>query len=33
MSKTNLLDKVNYPSDLRKFNKNELSLLVKELRQ
>ena len=33
MSKTSLLDKVNYPSDLRKFNKNELSLLVKELRQ
>ena len=33
MSKTNLLDNVNYPSDLRKFNKNELSLLVKELRQ
>jgi 1-deoxy-D-xylulose-5-phosphate synthase len=33
MSKTSLLDKINYPSDLRKFNKNELSLLIKELRQ
>jgi len=33
MLKTSLLDKVNYPSDLRKFNKNELNLLIKELRQ
>ena len=33
MSKTSLLDQVNYPSDLKKFKKNELNQLTKELRQ
>ena len=31
MSKTALLDKVNYPSDLRKLKKEELKKLAKEL--
>jgi len=33
MSKTALLDKVNYPSDLRKLKKEELKKLAKELRE
>ena len=33
MSKTSLLDQVNYPSDLRKFKKEELKQLAKELRE
>ena len=33
MSKTNLLDKINYPADLRKLRKDELKLLAKELRE
>ena len=32
MSKKKLLDQVKYPSDLRKFNKEELKILAKELR-
>lgn len=32
MSKTNLLDKINYPADLRKLGKDELKQLAKELR-
>ena len=27
------LDKINFPSDLRKFNKNELNNIARELRQ
>ncbi len=33
MSKTSLLDHVNYPSDLRKLKEEELKQLVKELRE
>jgi len=33
MSKTNLLDKINYPADLRKLRKDELKQLAKELRE
>ena len=33
MSKTSLLDHVNYPSDLRKLNEEELKQLAKELRE
>jgi len=33
MSKTSLLDQVNYPSDLRKLKEEELKQLVKELRE
>ena len=33
MQKKTLLDQVNYPSDLRKLNKEELKQLAKELRQ
>ena len=33
MSKANLLDKVNYPADLRKLKKKELKQLTKELRE
>lgn len=33
MSKTNLLDRVNYPSDLRKLKEEELKQLAKELRE
>ena len=33
MSKTSLLDQVNYPSDLRKLNEEELKQLAKELRE
>ena len=33
MSKTNLLDKFNYPPDLRKLRKDELRQLAKELRE
>jgi len=33
MSKTNLLDQVNYPSDLRKLKEEELKQLAKELRE
>ncbi len=33
MSKTSLLDKINYPSDLRKLKKEELKQLSKELRE
>jgi len=33
MSKTSLLDKVKYPSDLRKLKKEDLKQLVKELRE
>ena len=33
MLKTNLLDKVNYPTDLRKLRKDELKQLAKELRE
>jgi len=33
MLKTNLLDKINYPSDLRKLKKEELKQLAKELRE
>ena len=33
MSKTSLLDKINYPADLRKLRKEELKQLAKELRE
>ena len=33
MSKTSLLDKINYPTDLRKLRKDELRQLAKELRE
>jgi 1-deoxy-D-xylulose-5-phosphate synthase len=33
MSKTSLLDKINYPEDLRKFKKEELNQLTRELRE
>ena len=33
MSKTSLLDKINYPADLRKLRKDELKQLAKELRE
>ena len=33
MPKTNLLDKINYPSDLRKLKREELKQLSKELRE
>jgi len=33
MSKTSLLDKINYPADLRKLKKDELKQLAKELRE
>jgi len=33
MIKTNLLDKINYPSDLRKLKEDELKQLAKELRE
>ena len=33
MSKTPLLDKINYPHDLRSFNKKDLVPLAKELRE
>ena len=33
MSKTSLLDKINYPADLRKLRKDELKELAKELRE
>ena len=33
MNKKNLLDQVKYPADLRKFNKEDLKQLAKELRQ
>jgi len=33
MSKTNLLDKINYPADLRKLKKEELKQLTRELRE
>ena len=33
MSKTSLLDKINYPADLRKLGKDELKQLAKELRE
>ena len=33
MSKTSLLDQVNYPSDLRKLKEEELKQLAKELRE
>jgi len=33
MSKTSLLDKINYPGDLRKLKKEELNQLTKELRE
>ena len=33
MSKTSLLDKINYPADLRKLRKDELRQLAKELRE
>jgi len=33
MSKTNLLDKINYPADLRKLKKTELKQLTEELRK
>jgi len=33
MSKTGLLDKINYPADLRKLRKDELNQLAKELRE
>jgi 1-deoxy-D-xylulose-5-phosphate synthase len=33
MLKTSLLDKINYPSDLRKLRKDELKQLAKELRE
>ena len=33
MSKTSLLDKINYPVDLRKLRKDELKQLAKELRE
>ena len=33
MQKKMLLDQVNYPSDLRKLNKEELKQFAKELRQ
>ena len=33
MSKTSLLDHVNYPSDLRKLEEVELKQLAKELRE
>ena len=33
MSKTSLLDKINYPTDLRKLRKGELKQLAKELRE
>ena len=33
MLKTNLLDKINYPTDLRKLKKEELNQLAKELRE
>ena len=33
MSKTNLLDKINYPEDLRKLKKEELNQLTRELRE
>ena len=32
MSKTPLLDKINYPHDLRSFDKKDLTNLAKELR-
>ena len=33
MSKTPLLDKINYPHDLRSFDKKDLTILAKELRE
>jgi len=33
MSKTSLLDKINYPADLKKLRKDELKQLAKELRE
>ena len=33
MTKTDLLDQVKYPVDLRKLNKEDLKQLAKELRQ
>ena len=33
MSKTPLLDKINYPHDLRSFDKKDLTTLAKELRE
>ena len=33
MNKKNLLDQVKYPADLRKFNKEDLKQLARELRQ
>ena len=33
MLKTSLLDKINYPADLRKLRKDELKQLAKELRE
>ena len=33
MLKINLLDQINYPSDLKKLKKNELNQVAKELRE